>query len=84
MLKRNVVEGPKHELVETQERAQRGDVPVEDLEDAGVATLLTQPVMEREVGPRYRGRIAGGDGGVDLVDQLAKAGQSRDVTSARK
>ena len=72
MLVRDIVEGPKHELVEAQERAQRGDVPVEDLEDAGVAALLAQPVMEREIGPRYRRRVAGSDGGVDLVDQLAK------------
>src|SRR5258705_7707029 len=84
MLLRDVAEGSKHELVEAPERAQRGDVSVEDLEDAGVATLLTQAVMEREIGPRDRRRIARGDGGVDLVDQHAKTGERRGVTSARK
>ena len=84
MLERDIAEGPKDELVESQERSQRGDVPVEDLEDAGVAALLAQAVMEREIGPRYRRRVAGSDGGVDLVDQRAERASAAAVTSARK
>ena len=82
MLDRHVAERAQDELVQTKEPSQRGHVPVEDLEDAGVAAQLAQTVVEREIRARDRRGITACHGCVDVVDQRPESSERCGVTSS--